>query len=759
MSEETRCPNCGLILAANAPRGLCPGCLLKGALEAQSAATGSYRSPDGNDNSPPTPEELALRFPELEILRFIGRGGMGMVYLAKQKQLDRLVALKILSPHIARNPAFAERFTREARLMALLTHPRVVTVFEFGTKSPTADHDVPFYYLLMEFVDGVTLRQLLDAGQLKSSQAISIVPQICEALQYAHDKGVVHRDIKPENILLDRQGNVKIADFGLAKLMGLQPHDLTISTTGQILGTLNYMAPEQMERPMEVDHRADICSLGVVFYQMLTGELPLGRFAPPSQKAVIDSRLDDVVLRALEKEPERRFQQASALQSQVETIATTPIATSARTSRWKSARRSWIGDLNNRSRVTRVVFVLVLFSLFAGGLACAALVLERLANISQSRSSANRSIADHPEKLRWASTAHVIDAGLEKPLSPWAWQELESRTLTAADANSIVERLTEWIRRDHHQGGLPWLDNFLQKLDGYGLVSQLRKVEFLEALHGDLRAQPIVRLREGTQQWVLNVEWSSIWHRSMFGLVLLNEMQSVTFDGEPLSIHNENYGSHWDSSSFYRPLPLPLLKPGKYPVRIEVLSAIVPETDLVGLPNNAPSADWPAAKKRWTRTIDLDVVVFATDTQIISKTDDPALNPLIHGLKCEPIVVRRGSSGTQAILTFPFAKESMLVPISFDVSLQFDGQTIPCGSFWTFKRKEGITSSGDVLTAKLSELDDNVTQADVVLTPNSKWIELQPDVDRIWGKEVVFRKVALRRLNPAESDSKTNIDH
>ena len=126
----------------------------------------------------------------------------------------------------------------------------------------------------MEFVDGLKLRQLLDTGKLAPQEALAIVPQICDALQFAHDKGVIHRDIKPENILMDRSGQVKIADFGLAKLMGREAKDITLTGAGQVMGTPNYMAPEQIEHPQEVDHRADIYSLGVVFYQMLTGELP-----------------------------------------------------------------------------------------------------------------------------------------------------------------------------------------------------------------------------------------------------------------------------------------------------------------------------------------------------------------------------------------------------------------------------------------------------------------------------------------------------
>ena len=262
---------------------------------------------------------MASYFPELEILDLVGRGGMGVVYRARQKRLDRLVALKILSPSVGKDPAFAERFTREALALARLNHPNIVAVYDFGQ---TGD----LFYFLMEYVDGLSLRRLLDTGKLAPAEALAIVPQICEALQYAHDAGIIHRDIKPENILLDKQGRVKIADFGLAKLMGRTPGDMTLTGVDQVMGTPHYMAPEQMERPQAVDHRADIYSLGVVFYQMLTGELPLGRFAPPSRIVQIDVRLDEVVLRALEKEPERRYQQASEMKTEVEIVSRAPPA-------------------------------------------------------------------------------------------------------------------------------------------------------------------------------------------------------------------------------------------------------------------------------------------------------------------------------------------------------------------------------------------------------------------------------------------------
>src|SRR5450432_2742548 len=304
---EKPCPQCGTPLPAGGLAGLCPACLLK------QAATETATQPEAHKFKPPTVEELASLFPQLEIISLLGRGGMGAVYKARQPMLDRIVALKILPAQITLGTDFGDRFTREARALAKLNHPNIVMVYEFGQLNGQP-------YFIMEYVDGLNLRQLERAGKLSPREALQIVPQICEALQFAHDEGIVHRDIKPENILLDKKGRVKIADFGIAKIMGLEP-DVDLTQTKDAIGTPHYMAPEQLEKPTTVDHRADIFSLGVVFYEMLTGELPLGKFAPPSSRKVeVDVRLDDVVLRALEKDPDRRYQRASQVKTAVDTI-------------------------------------------------------------------------------------------------------------------------------------------------------------------------------------------------------------------------------------------------------------------------------------------------------------------------------------------------------------------------------------------------------------------------------------------------------
>jgi serine/threonine protein kinase len=315
MEPPRLCPSCGKPLAPDAPQGLCPACLMMAGFPT-GPASGPEAAPSRRPPAfkPPAIGELTALFPQLEILEFIGQGGMGAVYKARQPALDRVVALKILPPETADAPGFAERFSREARALARLSHAHIVAVHDFGRAGN-------FHYFIMEYVEGANLRQIERAGKLSPREALQIIPQICEALQYAHDEGIVHRDIKPENILLDKKGRVKIADFGLAKLLGQDGPGDPMTEAGLVMGTPQYMAPEQIERPLEVDHRADIYSLGVVFYEMLTGELPLGKFAIPSQKASVDTRLDEVVMRALEKEPRQRYQQASEVKTDVETIA------------------------------------------------------------------------------------------------------------------------------------------------------------------------------------------------------------------------------------------------------------------------------------------------------------------------------------------------------------------------------------------------------------------------------------------------------
>jgi len=341
--SEAKCPRCAAPLPPSAPEGLCPRCL--GALNL--ATDTVLTSTDAVAAQPPlTPAELAPHFPQLEIIECLGRGGMGVVYRVRQKALNRLAALKLLAPERVTVAGFAERFTREAQALARLNHPNIVTIYDFGASTPhqTPSPIVhpPFYFLLMEFMDGVNLRQAMRAGRFTPEQALAIIPPVCEALQYAHEHGVIHRDIKPENLLLDKAGRIKIADFGIAKMLGnsasggeasslvttgaegrgegagtSEPPPAANLSAASVAGTPQYMAPEQKAH-RSTDHRADIYSLGVVLYELLTGELPAQKIQPPSRKVQIDVRLDEIVLRALEQKPELRFQTAGEFRTQVE---------------------------------------------------------------------------------------------------------------------------------------------------------------------------------------------------------------------------------------------------------------------------------------------------------------------------------------------------------------------------------------------------------------------------------------------------------
>jgi tRNA A-37 threonylcarbamoyl transferase component Bud32 len=301
------CPECQASLGPDAPEGLCPTCLLK-----QVAAPTEHEPNTASPAPAPQLSRLQEAFPELEIHEMVGQGGMGAVFKVSQRRMHRTVALKVLPESLAQNPEFSERFTREAQVLARLTHPNIVTLYDFGERKG-------IYFLLMEFVDGVNLRQAMEAARFSPEQALKVVPRICDALDYAHQQGVLHRDIKPANILLDTDGTIKLADFGIAKLTDSTESEITLTRTGGTLGTPHYMAPEQIEKPSEVDHRADIYSLGVVLYEMLTGELPIGRFAAPSIKSEAHPGIDSVVLRALEKDRNERQQSAGEMKTDVET--------------------------------------------------------------------------------------------------------------------------------------------------------------------------------------------------------------------------------------------------------------------------------------------------------------------------------------------------------------------------------------------------------------------------------------------------------
>jgi len=1225
MSNESspKCPQCGVSLPDNAPAGLCPNCLMALNLKTETVFTN-----DTPAAQPPLPpEQIAPHFPQLEILECLGRGGMGVVYKARQKSLNRLVALKLLAPERVRDAKFAERFAREAQALAALNHPNIVTIHDFGQAGG-------FYYLLMEFVDGVNLRRLLRARKFTPEEALAIVPPLCDALQFAHDRGIVHRDIKPENLLLDKAGRVKVADFGIARMIepetgradlpvgpeigAAQQHD----PTGAV-GTPSYSAPEQKNDPQRVDSRADIYSLGVVFYEMLTGELPGKKIAPPSTKVQIDVRLDEIVLRALEQNPELRYQQVSEVKTMVETIVATPpgssqplLALPAKTpfvrafeslyaitftspAAIKTGNLSMLGLLgligmlseipslewfcgfygffgffgllgvaylieiytrqkksgaippdgsrreeaqtekseigNQKSEIVLTGFQILLrsvvvafvagllvfalaaavtsllprtyaatarvelssqdpnflqnefarmespeflkqvaatadlktrwksmlsgneaeqmeqitvrlrnemelrpvrntrlieicfysespgeaadianaittvycrqpgttivdnakvparpvrpnamlnlaigavgggfFGLVAGGLTALFLagrkshpssssrgneahsekseignrkpeIVPRFSRtaivgaawltwffvlmppflwhegrthefenagpfasplmvfvffvfilpaftapfgvtmagwiaVSQIRRSAGKiyglwlavfdglvfplfvvdgaiawlwlvlaklfarqvlhmpdslfldlwdmtiwialacasiawvdylivrrvwravmvptgsdsstpagghktsrvaiavvlgivvlgilgltvflnklagpppspaSLAQSPFELQKRPTADVIQAGLAEPISPWAWQELERRPLTGAEAGQIMDGLVTWLQQNHPGGftqPLSWLDEFLNRLAERRLINQQQELTFLEALHGNLRCEPLPRLREGARALDVQVACRNIWTRDLFGLVMMNELRSVTVDGQPVKLQYY-LGRWWDHDDVNGRLELPALAPGKHTLKLEVLSVLATKNDLIGLASDAPSTDWPTGKIRWIRTAELELLVYAKDAQIVSLTDDPAFDPVANGYLSASQVIIRPKAGhlTAVVVTGAGSKPGQAV--SVEVTLRLAGKSYKCGSLMSWKSADGTTSSssGGELKADLDSLDPQIKEAEIVMTPNPQAVESRAGIDRIWGKDIVFSHVPLTR--------------
>jgi serine/threonine protein kinase len=267
---------------------------------------------------PPTPAELTARLPNLEVSEILGHGGMGVVYKGRQPFLDRPVAIKLIRPDIGEDEESQRRFIHEARALATLTHPYIVSVFDCGKAGD-------LYYLVMEYVEGTTLRHMIAEKTISDRDVLDFLPQIGEALQHAHETGIVHRDVKPENILVDSRNRVRLVDFGLAKW--LDPARQHSSDEVRVAGTWGYMAPEQFMTPESVDHRADIFSTGVVCYEMLTGDVPRAERLPPSAKSATDPRFDPIVLRALEQDRERRYQQMRDMNADIIGLTRTPGST------------------------------------------------------------------------------------------------------------------------------------------------------------------------------------------------------------------------------------------------------------------------------------------------------------------------------------------------------------------------------------------------------------------------------------------------
>jgi serine/threonine protein kinase len=285
--------------SSNGLAGLNPLGLLDGVLGGRSA-----------DWEPPSAQSLEPYFPGYSHFSYIDRGGMGAVYSAVQTSLQRKVAIKILPPELVDDEGFMERFQQEAHMLARLQHPHIVAVYDFGITQ--SGH----HFIVMEYVEGVSLLEIIRKEKPSATRALNITAQVCEALSYAHERGIIHRDIKPSNILIDERGLVRVADFGLAKNSLLQGPTTAQHTKG-FLGTAGYVAPEQRQKGVTPDHKADIFSLGVTLYEMLTGQLPLGVFNPPSKECGTPTHVDKIIRKALMQNPGDRYQSALEMRTAV----------------------------------------------------------------------------------------------------------------------------------------------------------------------------------------------------------------------------------------------------------------------------------------------------------------------------------------------------------------------------------------------------------------------------------------------------------
>jgi len=331
ISTLTLCPKCGAEIAADAPEGGCPGCLLESGLRLLDEEAVAGVADPGHPNQPERTVKTSERFAELlgelgdyELLEEIGRGGQGVVFRARQKSLNRTVALKVINLGQWASKAHLTRFRREAEAAASLEHPGIVAIHDVGERDGSC-------YFSMTFIEGGQLDEVAKQEAMPIRRAAELIAKVARIVHYAHEHGILHRDIKPGNILVDKKGEPHLTDFGLARLVETES---TVTRTLEVLGTPSYMAPEQGSGQNEqITGATDVYGLGAVFYQLLTGQPPFAggttydtirlllNTEPRSPRLVnpkIDRDLSTICLKCLEKDPKRRYSSALALAEDLE---------------------------------------------------------------------------------------------------------------------------------------------------------------------------------------------------------------------------------------------------------------------------------------------------------------------------------------------------------------------------------------------------------------------------------------------------------
>lgn len=294
----------------------------------------------------PEPADLAPLFPGYEIHNLIATGGMGAVYCAVQKSLDRTVALKILPMEFSQDATFCEGFEAEAKAMARLNHPNLIGVFDFGEVNG-------MLYIIMEYVPGKSVYHSAYGQAIDPAEVIRLVTGICQGLAHAHENGIIHRDIKPSNILLDLTAQPKIGDFGLAR-----PIEWQVAEGAEIFGTPHYTAPEVVSSPQSVDYRADIFSVGVMLHELLTSKLPANDPRPASAIIRCDSRFDAIIQRATQPQPAARYASANEMANDLQAILT-PVVRQIPRAAAVTPRRAYSTGSRKKSSSAPTVFFLL----------------------------------------------------------------------------------------------------------------------------------------------------------------------------------------------------------------------------------------------------------------------------------------------------------------------------------------------------------------------------------------------------------------
>jgi hypothetical protein len=338
---------------------------------------------------------------------------MGEVHQAVQLSLGRTVAVKLLSPELAQDESFVARFEKEGAALAALRHPNIVSIVDKGKNQAT-------YYLVMEFVDGPSMREVMRSPLLDFGKSLRMMMEICRAIEYAHGRGIIHRDLKPENILFDEQagGIAKVTDFGLAGFDEKSGQQRNLTQTNVAMGTASYMAPEQQVDAKTADHRADIYSLGVILYELLVGDVPMGNFDPPSvKKPQLDSRLDAIVARCLKTSASERYQSVAEMMADLDPMV--PAVSMVGT-----AKTSGLQRMMNRFRTAVRRTVLAVEATFV----IAALAVITVAYV---RSGIR-------EKRQPAGLELMTDFGAKYPMTQAGRVDHDTRSVTLGDGPDIV---------------------------------------------------------------------------------------------------------------------------------------------------------------------------------------------------------------------------------------------------------------------------------------------------------------------------------